>query len=395
MIRSIFIVALCAAPSAAFSIGPQVAGLWNGSAALDAGVVGFLTLQTAATLIVVLASHAAGTAESWLKTLAALGLASLIACLQFGAALEVASHKRDLGAGVGVRSAAGVQRDLTSALDSRKQLPQIATLPQFDRTAHVTASMVTAATESREGECNKRGPLCRDREAEERDLLGRRPLSEQIEKLEAELKTAPRHVDGMAYRVSLILQKLGVDADEASVTDWWPAFQAFMVELIAALGPFALSRRHDKPVRPRPEKPEAVPTTPEPESQAPAVPDTPIAEPLPAPAARAAGVGKTGVATKSRNSRKPKVSKAAAVTPVREWYESRIVDRPGFDQPCGAAYDDYKAFAAERGETAMTLTAFGIAMKDEIGIEKIVTPSKRNFYRGIALKGRMKLVASQ
>jgi hypothetical protein len=390
-IRTIALVALCASPSAAFSIGPQVAGLWNGSAALDAGVVGFLTLQTAATLIIVLASHAAGTAETWTKTVAALGLSALIACMQFGAALEVASHKRDLGAGVGVRSAAAVERDLTAALDSRKKLPQLAALPQLDRAAHVTALMVAAATESREGECSKRGPLCRDREGEERDLLARRPLSEQIEKLEAEMKTAPRHLDGMAHRVALILRKLGVDADEASVTDWWPTFQAFIIELIAAAGPYALSRR-----APHPGKPEEVPTiVPAPEIQAVAEPITPPAEPLPEPAARPAAVAKTGVGTKSRNSRKPKATKAAAVTPVRDWYDSRTTARPGYDQPCGEAHDDYKAFSLERGETAMTLTAFGIAMKDEIGVEKIVTPSKRNYYRGIALKGRMRLVANQ
>lgn len=381
-IGTIATVALCASPSAAFSIGPQVAGLWNGSAALDAGVVGFLTLQTAATLIVVLASHAAGQAETWAKFVACLGLASLIACLQFGAALEVASHKRD-GAGVGARSAAGVERELTAARDSRNKLPQ-------GKTGAVTAAMVTAATEAREGECGKRGPLCRDREAEERDLLERRPLSERIEKLEAELKTAPRHIDGMAHRIALILQKLGVDADEASVTDWWPAFQAFMVELMAALGPYALSRRRE----PLPEKPEAVPTAPAPEIQAPAAPNPPIAETLPEPAPRTAAVVKTGVGAKSRNSRKPKVSKAAAVTPAREWYDSRIIDRQGFDQPCGAAYDDYRAFAESRGETPMSLTAFGIAMKEEIGVEKVTTPSKRNFYRGIALRPSMKLVAS-
>lgn len=391
MIRSFFIVALCASPSAAFSIGPQLAALWRGSAGLDAGVVEFLILQTAATLIVVLASHAAGTAESWLKLIAGLGLASLIACVQFGAALEVASHKRDLGAGLGVRSAAAVQRDLTAARNSRDELPP-------DKRTPVTEEMIDAAKKAEADECKDGvGGNCRKRQDDVKDYAARRPIFARIEALEVEIKTAPRHVDGMAYRVSLILQKLGVDADEASVTDWWPAFQAFMVEMIAAVGPYALSRRHDKPVRPArmgwwqfSRRREILPTV----QKVEIVAEQPIAEPVATPASGTAGVGKTGVAPKSRNSRKTKPSKAAAVTPVRDWYDSRTTVRPGYDQPCGEAHDDYKAFAIERGEAPLNLTAFGNAMRDEIGVEKITTPSKRNFYRGIALKGRMKLVAS-
>ncbi len=81
------------------------------------------------------------------------------------------------------------------------------------------------------------------------------------------------------------------------------------------------------------------------------------------------------------------------VTPVREWLDARTVERPGNVLKAREdAFADYQEFAQQRNETAMTLTAFGLAMKRE-GIAKDTDSSKRSFYRNIAIAHRSGLRA--
>lgn len=419
-IRTPVVIAICIAPSAAFSIGPQLAGLLKtGVSEVPFETAAFLVLQTAATVVMAWVSHEAGMTREWGKRLACLGLAVFLGVMQFGAALEVASHKRDSKSGsatVAINDSTAVQRELTVARNSRDRLPD----PTPVTPAMVTAAdeAVSAAEKSRKDECQKRGDKCREREADERtaradllDLQKRLAVFERIAKLEAKLEKigpAPKHSDGMAYRVSLMLKALGINASEQDVTEWWPTFQAFMIELIPVLGPYALAKKEE----PREPRRWRLPTLRSRREETDIAVSVPAASAPPAAMVEyAKGVPELGSDTAKKpkttvvkttvsptpatpaKSRKPKETKAATVTAVREWLDSRTVSRPGHDVPCGEAHKDYMTFSEGRGETAMSLTAFGIAMRDIEGVEKITTPSKRNFYRGIALSAKPALVA--
>jgi hypothetical protein len=93
-------------------------------------------------------------------------------------------------------------------------------------------------------------------------------------------------------------------------------------------------------------------------------------------------------------SRKAKKTKAATVTPVLLWHTERTINRQGSKVKPSEAYKDYAALAEERGEQAMSFTAFGIAMRDELKVEKEVTTSNRQWYLDIALLSRPKLAVA-
>jgi hypothetical protein len=74
---------------------------------------------------------------------------------------------------------------------------------------------------------------------------------------------------------------------------------------------------------------------------------------------------------------------------VRKWKESRTAARADRIKP-GDAYKAYCGWCTEKGLEPVTLTAFGITMKGELGVvyeEK----NKRGFYVGIALVGAPKM----
>lgn len=394
-LRTAAVITICISASAAFSIGPRLAAVWHDPAALDAETAAFLILQTAATIVLALASHRLALAETIGQRLACLGLATFIAVLQFGAALDVSSHAQDSRAAVAsgsLQDRAAVAAALTAALDSRTALPA-------DKRAPVTEAMVEDARTAKQAECDKRGPLCRGKEDELKDLAARRAITAEIERLEKKrdaLGTGTAWIDGRAYRFGRIIAALGFDIGKddtertAWVMDWWPSFQALVVELIAGLGPYALAKK-DGPRQPRRWRVPII-RLPRRRQHVEEVAEQPIAEPLAEPAAVAAAVEKTAVprtpATAAK-SRKPKVSKGAAVTPARDWLKERTTPRAGHQmKPKEEAWADYCAYAESRGEIAMSLTAFGIAMRDDLKIEKRTTPSKRSFYVGIALASK-------
>jgi hypothetical protein len=137
-------------------------------------------------------------------------------------------------------------------------------LPQFTITtpAMVTAAegAVKAAELARDIECKKVGEKCRQRmddvtvaQAKLAEATAARAQTEQAEKLDAELATAreelmqlgplPAHADATAARVARIIGlfvPVGGNADEA-VVEWRPIVFALIVELLAALGTFAMN----------------------------------------------------------------------------------------------------------------------------------------------------------
>jgi len=390
------------APSAAFSIGPSVAALWNGSAALDAAVVIFLIFQTAATIGVVLASHRAGHAESWAKTLACLGLASMIGLVQFGAALDVASHRQDASAALASGTSdkrAAVAAALGAALDSRNALPQ-------DKRAPVTEEMVTAAREAKQAECDKRGPLCRAKEDALIDITARRAITAEIDKqtdLRDKLGGGNDWIDGKAYRFGKILHRLGADIGEddktrtAWVMDWWPTFIAFIVELMPVLGPYATAgRKSDRPARSW-----RWPTIRLPRRR---VQDANLhLEEVAAPAAAVEIAAVQPSAATAAKPRKSKVSKAAALPDagsVVQWHQSRTVARAGSKlKPKDTWETAYLPWCAENSITPVSFTVFGTTMKKatvEGGCGVVYDPdgfgTKRGAYLGIALAGGLALV---
>jgi hypothetical protein len=381
-IRTAIIVTACIAPSAAFNIWPRLAAVVDGSAALDGETAAFLIFQTAAVVIMALCLPAMDRARGIGKKLAALSLAIILGLINFTNALEVASHSRDSKAD-GNRGSmdrrAALERQLADLTDSRNRLPRFTPATPAMETAALEA--VTAAQWSREDECKARGPNCREREGDERkaremlvELQGRLALTKQADEIEAdlgrtrkalaEIGAAPKHEDGAAHRLAKLLR-----LETETVMEWWPIFQAVAIEALALIGPYILlhERRPSVPISGQREMSRRRDILAE---TAPAAVEKTAVKPTPATAAK---------------SRKPKKTKGAAVTPARDWYENRTAARPGNQIRPADAYEDYKAFAAERGEGAMSLTAFGIAMRDEIGLEKTTNPSKRSFYVGIAL----------
>ena len=78
---------------------------------------------------------------------------------------------------------------------------------------------------------------------------------------------------------------------------------------------------------------------------------------------------------------------------MREWKDTRTVARPDGRVKPGDAYVAYKGWCAENGQEPVSLTAFGITMKGELGVV-YEERSKRGFYLGLALVGAPKLVTA-
>jgi len=375
-IRAAIIVGVCVAPSAAFNIWPKLAAVLAGSAALDGTTAAFLIFQTAAVIVMALCLPAFERARTWSKKLAALTLACILGAINFTNALEVASHSRDGKTAAARGSMEGVtalERQLSDLRKSREQLPRFT--PTSAAAVDAAKAAVTAATEARKLECcTGLGSNCRSRQDDEKAALAdlakvqnARAITERSERLDArigetqaklaEIGPAPKYEDGTAHRIAALF-----GLDEATVLEWWPIFQALAVEALALFGPFVLLH--------------------EGKARGPVVVKT--AAPSPKPRKTAAPAHKS-------HARQAKPG--PAIAPIADWLAERTAPRAGHDLKAGDAYADYQAFAASRGETATSLTAFGIAMRDDLKIQRVKTPSKRSFYRGIALAARPALAA--
>jgi len=263
---------------------------------------------------------------------------------------------------------------------------------------------VTVAQAAVEQECRKVGDNCRKRQdalalavKDRAPLLQLKATADQIDVAEKALKDledekavlppAPQNVDAAAYRLSKQLGKivdLGDNPVEATTDILIYTISGF-AEFIALLGPMIFLTAMggiNKPVAPagrrwwqRWRK--------EPELEVPATTAAPQAA---APARTPASPAKA---------KSPKKIKAAGVREfgdVREWKESRTIARADSRVKPSDAHSAYKSWCAELGKEPVSLTAFGTAMKNELGVlyeEK----SKRGYYVGIALVGTPKLVA--
>ena len=344
----------------------------------------------------------------WLVCLA-MGLE--LATFNYSMAVDLASRWRDA-----TSNPAAVLQLKAAALESRIKAATAAKakLPQLPLT---TAAMVSAAKAaagaakvSREDECRKRGPFCRDREADERVALAalstaetNRANTDALAKFDEEIKAAekeklelgpiPNNVDPGAAKIGKLLAKfidMGPRPDLV-VIDWWPTFVAVMIEAIGLLLPriiLTATGTADAPAPPRWSWRRSPPDT----------PAAPVVVPL---AAVEIAAPKRTAATAARptNGSKPKPTAAGDADTVRLWQRSRTIARPGSKLKPLETYDtSYVPFCKERGLEPVSFTRFGMVVKAPpaaggcgFGFER--TKSKRDHYLDVALISAPKLVA--
>lgn len=420
LIGAAAVVALCIAPSAAMNLWPGLSGVIWGSAATDGASVAKLVLQGVAVLVMALCLPAMDRARSWAKKLAALGLGLGLASLNFLNALEVASHARDqvaTSARGTINGTAALERQLTELRKSRTIVPHHS--PATPAMVESAALAVSAAEWSRQDECKRRGNNCRDREADERraraELVAiqeRRGLTDKaaaldasISELEGKLALAgpvPKYEDPAAHRLAVVFERLGFDLGDKPaevVAEYWPILIAVMVEVLAMVGPYILlgsnptltsdldaatSSHHEKRSAKlkRSDRSDVVMVNGSSTTHL----DAPRQSAAPAAVAPITAVAQSPASpAKSRKPRASKAKPAAGLREVREWYSASVIARDN-DLKCGEAFQHYKEWCQAEGVQPVSMTAFGNAMRDDLKVEKITTPSKRNFYRGIALK---------
>jgi hypothetical protein len=398
------VVALCALPSAALNVWPKLPQLWAGTAA--GSDVAFVIMVTVSVLLMAAVPFAVSKARNigWKSLFWAAGVA--LATLNYTLAVASVGKMRDSDAGPLrelLHKHAGLDSRIAKATNSRSKLPH--SRPMVDQAMLDAANeTVKLADEARKQECGKVGDNCRARVAEvtqatkdRAPLLVDKATADAIDNAEKELKDLedqkaaldppPRNVDAPAYRLSKQLGKivdLGDNPVEATTDILIYTISGF-AEFIALLGPMIFLTAMggiNKPVAPagrrwwqRWRK--------EPELEVPATTAAPQAA---APARTPASPAKA---------KSPKKIKAAGVREfgdVREWKESRTIARADSRVKPSDAHSAYKSWCAELGKEPVSLTAFGTAMKNELGVlyeEK----SKRGYYVGIALVGTPKLVA--
>jgi hypothetical protein len=404
-VKGAAVLALCIAPSAAMNLWPGLSSIIWGTAAADGATVAKLTMQAASVIVMALSLVAMERARSWPKKLAALGLGLGLASLNFLNALELASHARDEVATKArgtINGTAALQRQFAILQKSRTELPQF--IPATAAAVESAVLAVSAAEKSRASECEKRGPNCRDREADERaaratlaTVQERQTLTDRAAKLEGDMREieaklaavgpAPRYEDPAAHRLAVILAMVGFDLGERpaeKVAEYWPLLIAAMVEVLAMVGPYVLL---GAPAEPRPRRSWRLPSLGMPRRWGRVSSDTR------APAAPAAAVVKTAVSQSAASAVKPKKSKPkpkTAVGAVREWKDDHIVTRET-DLKAGDALEHYREWCRAKDVEPVNQTVFGKELA-ALGVEKFHTPSKRTFYRGVGLRAKPALV---
>lgn len=369
------LIAACIAPSLAANVWPRVSqAIAQGVA--DGGTVAIVTLMVVSVLAMAACPFAVEKAANWafalLFAIFGLGLASL----NFGNAVEVASHVRDLVRDprkATLATAATLERDLAEARKSRTQLSHFT--PTTAEGVTAAQGAVGTAIAARDQECGRVGENCRrrvaevtDRQAELASATRNKALTDEATRLEgviaglqrriAAFGPVPTHADPFAARIALILR-----TTEETVSEWWPTFVAGMIEAVAMVGPIMLMTAVFPRARAAPRKPTV---------------------------ARESAT----VATVARP-KTPRKSKSRAATPsgdVRQFLESRTVSRAGARIRCKEVFDAYVGWCQERGLEPLSFTRFGTAFKAEgVGFDN---KNNRGVYLNIGLIGTPKLVAS-
>lgn len=405
----------CIAPTAVLNVLPHGEVILAGPA--SAGViVPHATMMVIKVSIVVGAAYlliAAELAETKAVSRMCVIVWAFLASVCLMHAMEGAGRLRD-GLAAPLRgtmqAAAGLDSRLAAARNSRSQLPHFTPAsPAMEKTA---AEAVATAQKSREDECLKRGPFCRDREtaeaaarvklAEIQERVGLTGVAERLDddiaamERERAQSVVPVHADPAAARVAMLFSKARVfgPVSEADVTEAWPIWLSIVIEIWATLGSYCfLPRPKKKQVEPGPIKEEARPDpVPEPPSEAEETgsePKVPTVVPIKRTAGPRAGVRESSPASPAK-SRKPKVSKASVYGPVREFYATAVVVREGAEVRPGVAYDAYVDWCRGRDLVPVNLTTFGTTMKKELGVA-YTERSRRGYYQGIALASPPKL----
>jgi hypothetical protein len=411
-VKGAAVLALCIAPSAAMNLWPGLSGIIWGTAAADGATVAKLTMQAASVIVMALSLVAMERARSWPKKLAALGLGLGLASLNFLNALELASHARDEVATKArgtINGTAALQRQFAILQKSRTELPQF--IPATAAAVESAVLAVSAAEKSRASECEKRGPNCRDREADERAARAtlaavqeRQTLTDRAAKLEGDMREieaklaavgpAPRYEDPAAHRLAVILAMVGFDLGDRpaeKVAEYWPLLIAAMVEVLAMVGPYVLL---GAPAEPRPRRswrwPRIFPAPgkSEPTATSCTTKKEYVQEVAPAAAVVKTAVSQSAASAVKRCKSKPKPK--TAVGAVRDWKDDHIVTRET-DLKAGDALEHYREWCRAKDVEPVNQTVFGKELA-ALGVEKFQTPSKRTFYRGVGLRAKPALV---
>jgi hypothetical protein len=416
------LAAACVVPSGAANVWTRVAHIWNegGASSSEIGIVAALIMSI---LVMAAIPFAVKSASNWLEKLGYLALGFMLASFNFTLAVDTAGQWRDKitnPATVLATDAATFKNDKTVAEANRDKFAQLAQAT----VAEVAAAEddVKLATQARDKECVKVGDNCRARVADlaaatkrRSDILAARYNTEMVEHYDKDAKEAkrkltalgpiPEHNDPAAARIAEVIglfYDLGKDPD-LKVVKWWPTWIAVIIELIAMWGPpvflLAIVGNEQKlgwswrlPVWRR--KSEAsIEMAPEIKEE----PAPPVAPPTSEPAApvEIAPVKPT-VATVAR-SKKPSKIKPAPVgdtNSVRQWKEARTVARAEGKVRPKNAYEAYATWCQEQGIAPVSFTTFGTTIKGELGVILKPTPSRRDFYEGIALISAPRLVVA-
>jgi hypothetical protein len=394
-----------------------VSQIW--AAGADGSLVGMALFWSAAVLLMALCPIAAERTDNWRVALGAIALGGILATMTLGNAIDVAGAVRDLGRKPArdlVQKIATLESRITVATNSRSLLPQL--LPQVtDALVMAATQAVDAAEVARVQECGKVGDNCRARVADKEQALERqsallekkaiaeagKALDDKIDTLTTErqgLGAPPEDADPTAHRIAKVIslfRDLGAKPAEW-VADWWPTWLGIGVEAIALLGSYVLVNWLLPPPVKRRWLFELIKLTGSGIGavaawrRAPApINATPRKE---APPAREIAAPRQTLATPARPKKISK-SKAKSVREfgsVREWKESRTVARADSRVRPGFAYEAYKQWCAQHGKEPVTLTAFGLTMKNELGVD-YEEKSHRGWYVDIALVAAPKLAA--
>lgn len=379
----------CLAPTAALNIYPHLAALADPG---PVGMVPHIIMIVAKSAFVVGAAYLlvkAETVATRKQKTACYLVWCAVASVCFYNAMEGGGRLRDQLAGPArewqVKGAA-IKSRIASLDKSRAEVPPHS--PASPAMVESARGAVAAAEKSRADECAKRGPFCRDREADERsardrlaEVEGRAMATTQVAEIDAELKVkraeldglgeAPKHADPAAARLALIF-----GTDEETVADWWPIWLAVAIEIWATLGAYCFLPRPAKHRGSIADKPAML--TPE------------RVEPIAAgkvekkPAAPRKTAVRASPATPAK-SRKPLKKQDDGASTVRDWYSGSVYSREGAEMRVKEVRAHYEAHCEGRGLEPVSLTVFGTMMKKELGVNYIER-SKRGFYTGIALK---------
>jgi hypothetical protein len=368
------------------------------SGKIDASTAAIVVLQSVSVATMAAVPFAFEKARNWLIKLFCLAFGAALFSVNLFNAIEVAGHVRetitakDSGK---LASATALESRLASLRKSRSEVPQHA----FTSPASLSAaeSAVKSAQTARDAECKYVGTVCREREtqltaanAALAKVAADRELTERADKLDGDIRAAekdradlgplPAHADATAAKVAALF-----GLSEVWVHENWPTWLAVVVELLALFGPVtwveALREPHRAPKESAPAvqqskavavvepAPQAVQEAPLPQIPLTAVPEMTAVAPTPATPAKAP---------------KTRKSATAGVADGREWFKSRTTARPGNLVRCKDTYEAYCGWSTDRGETPMSLTAFGTLLKGELGVG-YVEKSRRGFYTSIAL----------